>query len=459
MSSGNLGIIALCAVMKRPGEKVGRFEEYVRTTAQLETADNTAAMVEQMSSLLEINEEQLEVERQQLNVQEQIRGIASANLHIHKEQLIRAVQTVKRLDLTNHRLQELSNSLSEISGLLARHNALFQDSLNRLATESRELIDRGIGGYKNQWYQEARKDFQQAVEKDPYSPIAHYYLGKCFTQLDDKPHAIEAYHKCITFASSTHPLLACLAYCDLAAGALTENNFTAARELLSIAMQCREHHWAILALTSLECDLHVGEISADTRNAILKAFDDDNIDPLWFFHRLEFAVANIPIAGTDWEEKLKATLLQWNETAKQAAFNQHISHFYREVDDFVYVARRIRRAFMESAKGTFRALGEPLAELLDWAAGIGEVLIKKIQHFTREHHPLLPLHQVLQSWNVKLLDLCRLVTLLDSKTSIVSGRFVKKLNLGVLELPFQYEDDTILFETTTEEGDTLALSC
>jgi hypothetical protein len=53
----------------------------------------------------------------------------------------------------------------------------------------------------------------------------------------------------------------------------------------------------------------------------------------------------------------------------------------------------------------------------------------------------------------------RLVGVLSTKSNLVNGQFVEKLNLGMIDVPKPYEDDTLLFEVNTEEGDTLALSC
>jgi hypothetical protein len=58
-----------------------------------------------------------------------------------------------------------------------------------------------------------------------------------------------------------------------------------------------------------------------------------------------------------------------------------------------------------------------------------------------------------------LVRLNKLASLLAAKRELASEQFVEKLNLGLVELPKMYEDDKLLFEVNTEEGDTLALSC
>lgn len=459
--------VALLAQLTTPrGKTVGRGEETLRTFAALETAWNTERMVQmqqtmvhQLSHLLGISAEQLAVQRQQLNVQEQIRSLAADNLAVNQEQLACAIQTVSRLDVTNQRLTELSTSLTEVSGLLARQNALFQESMNRLANESRERIERGVTAYKNAWLDEARNDFVQAIEKDPYSPVAYYYLGKCLLNLGDKPGAKQAYHKCITYAGTAQPLLLCLAYCDVASLALSEDDMESARQWLDAAMQCRDRHPTIIALALLEYDVAAGALTPQTRQAVAAAFADENVEPWWLLTKLESLVPQSGKGKAKLKSDLQGELKTWQRTAKQAAFDQQISHFYRELDDFVYLARRIRRAFMDSADARFLSLGEPLADLLDWTAGIGERLSAKITCFTLTHLPILPLHQVLRPWNDTLLEIAKLANRLDSKADLVSGRFVQKLNLGLLELPAVYEDDRILFEAVTDEKDTIALSC
>lgn len=459
--------IALLAQLTTPkGQAVGRGEETLRTFAALETAWNTERMVEmqqtmvhQLSHLLGINAQQLTIQRQQLSVQEQIRNLTADNLAVNQEQLAFAIQTVSRLDVTNQRLSELSTSLTEVSGLLARQNALFQESMNRLANESRELIDRGVTAYKNAWIDEARNDFVQAIDKDPYSPIGHYYLGKCLLHIGNKLGAKEAYHKCITYAGPAQPLLLCLAYCDVASLALSEDDMDAARQWLDAAMQCRDRHPTIIALTLLQYDVSTGVLRPQTREAIAAAFADDNVEPWWLLTKLESLVPDSGKSKAKLKDDLQHELKTWQNTAKQVAFDQQISHFYREIDDFVYLARRIRRAFMDSADARFLSLGEPLADLLDWTASIGEQLSAKINCFAITHLPILPLHQVLRPWNGRLLEIAKLVNQLDSKAELVSGRFVQKTNLGLLELPAVYEDDRILFETVTDERDTIALSC
>ena len=150
---------------------------------------------------------------------------------------------------------------------------------------------------------------------------------------------------------------------------------------------------------------------------------------------------------------------EWTNMAKQAQFARTMSHFFRELDEFVYLAARVRGAFMNSADGRFLSLGDPLADLLDWATTIGERLLKRIHLFTPDYLPVLPLYRASRPWNRTLVSLSKQVSLLAAKSILVSGQFVGDLNLGLLELPNVYEDDRLLFQTNTAEGDALALSC
>ena len=406
---------------------------------------------------LTVQAEQLFVQREQLAVHDQIRSLNQRQLAVSQEQLVQAMKTVQRLDITNKRLARIDASLADISGLLVQQNALIQKSLNRLATEAQELIERGMEAYGNGWYNDAARDFEVALQKDPYSAIAHYFLGKCYFEQKRPLDTQQAYQKCIYFARKNAPIFHCLALCDLAAHALKEKKPTDARPLLQKALACSEQDKAVLLSTLLETDLAEGAIRPETCQAILAAFPDESVDPEVLLEVLSMkadGTANKSLDGRLGEEKKK-----WQAAAQKALYERLISHFYRELDDYVYLAPRIRRGFMEAADGKFLSLGGPLADLLDWTAMIGDQLLKGIEIFPHEYPAILRFYRPLQVWNGMLVQLNKLTSLLAAKSPLVSGQFVGKLNLGLVELPRMYEDDRILFEVNTEEGDTLALSC
>lgn len=146
---------------------------------------------------LSIQQDQLAVQHEQLRVQDDIRQIGEQQLAVNEEQLLQAIRTVGRIDLTNHRLSQIDNALGDMSGILVEQNALIQKSLNRLGTEAQELIVRAEDAFNNGWYDDAAIDFGKALEKVPYSPIAHYYRAKCYAQAGQMDEAQREYEKCI----------------------------------------------------------------------------------------------------------------------------------------------------------------------------------------------------------------------------------------------------------------------
>lgn len=435
------------------------------------SAMNQRFMIRQMSVLLDINAEQLAVEQDQLQVQQdqlqvqqnqlyvqdQIRSLNQQQLAVNQEQLVQAMKTVKRLDLTNHRLAQIDASLADISGLLVQQNALIQKSLNRLATEAQELIQRGMEAYGHEWYKDAARDFEAALQKYPYSAIAHYFLGKCYHHEGRTLDSKQAYQKCSFYARQNAPIFHCLALCDLAFHALKEEKTAEARQFLDKAIACPEQDKPVLTSTLLQCDLAEGTLRPETCQIILSAFSDENVDPEVLLEVLSLRAAGTESSGL--KTRLDEEKKKWEEATQKALFERLISHFYRELDDFVYLAPRIRRGFMEAAGGKFLSLGDPLADLLDWTVMIGEQLLKRIELFPPEYPAILRFYRPLQAWNSMLVRLYKLTSILAPKSSLVNGQFVAKLNLGLVELPRMYEDDIILFEVNTEEGDTLALSC
>jgi len=435
-------------------------------------------MIGQLANLLDLNMEQLAVQHQQLRIQheqlgvqyqqlatheqqlyiqDQIRQVNQQQLVINEHQLIQAIRTVGRLDITNRHLAKIDASLHDLGGLLAQQNVLLQKSLNRLAAEAQELIMRGIEAYNNDWIEDAQKDFQAAAEKNPYVAICHYYLGKCYNRSGQADKATQAYHKCIYYARQNAPILFNLASCDLALQALNTTNVGEARQYLAQAQACVEVDHPILVSALLDCDIGENELRSETSQAIEKAFASENTDPEVLLEVLTLKASQCNKA--DVKKRLEAEKPKWEQLARKVKFQRLISHFCRELDDFVYLAPRVRRGFMEAASGQLLSLGEPLADILDWTATIGERLLKTVESFTTDELPILSLFRPLHIWNEVLVQIGKLVGVLAARSSIVSGQFVQRLNLAMLELPMQYADDRIIMEVSTDEGDSLALSC
>ena len=448
--------------------------EYDRKVSDIErtavASEQTAQQQEQTNQLigellqvnksqLKVGQKQLAVQHDQLRVQDQIRQIGQETLTVNQDQLLEAIRTVSRLDTTNQKLVQIDSSLGDISGILVEQNSLIQKSLNRLTIEAQELIVRAEDAYNNGWHKDAARDFEKVLEKDPYSPIAHYYRAKCYAQLGHKDEAQREYEKCIHYARRLMPIFENLALCDLALLALDKKKKKDARRFIDQAMQGPEQDRLVTIRTALECDIAEGEVNLETRSYIETAFDDESVDPEVLLKVLQESFGEVKVGKDGALGNTTSFWKEWEQAAKESRFGRTVSHFYRELDDFVYLAPRIRRGFMEAANGQFLALGDPLADLLDWTAFIGEKVLGIIECFTPEHVRILDLHCVLSRWNRLLVPLGKLTNLLAAKTALVSGQFVGQLNIGVLELPEVYEDDKVIFEINSEEGDTLALTC
>jgi len=427
-------------------------------------AESSALMTRQMSELLDIGVEQLAVshatlsmQNEQLNVQQEILRVNEQHLVVSQQQLVRSLKIIQRLDITNHRLSQIDASLTDISGLLVQQNALIQKSLNQLANESQELIQRGLEAYGNQWYKDAARDFEAALAKNPYSAVGHYFLGKCHFHEGRTIDYEQAYQKCIYYARKNAPIFHCLALCDLAGYALKEKKTEEARQYLEMALACPELDKLVLVDSLLQCDVAENLLSDRTCRFILTAFSDETVDP-----EVLLEIVCLRVAGIDSEslkKRVSEERVKWEAATRNALFQRLISHFYRELDDFVYLAPRVRQGFMEAAGGKFLSLGDPISDVLDWTVMIGEQLLKRIELFPPEYPTILRFYRPLQTWNAMLIRMNRLVGVLSTKSNLVNGQFVEKLNLGMIEVPRPYEDDTLLFEVNTEEGDTLALSC
>jgi Flp pilus assembly protein TadD len=431
-------------------------------------------MTQQMGQLLQVNvaqlqvqhhqlaveEEQLAVQHHQLRVQDQIRQIGKQQLAVNQEQLLQAIRTVGRLDTTNQKLAQIDSTLGDISGILVEQNSLIQKSLNRLATEAQELIARAENAFNNGWHEDAAKDFDKVLEKDPYSPIAHYFRAKCYAQAGQKDEAQREYDKCIYYARRLMPIFENLALCDLALLALDNKQKKDARRFIDQAMQCPEQDRLVTIRAALKCDVAEGKVNPATRSYIEAAFKDETVDPEVLLKKvLRESFGEVKVGKDGALGNTTSLWKQWEQAANESLFRQTVSHFYRELDDYVYLAPRIRRGFMEAANGQFLALGDPLADLLDWTTFIGEKLLSRIECFTPDHVEILKWYRVLKVWNPMLVQLGKLTSLLAARSALVSGQFVGQLNIGLLELPAVYEDDKVIFEINSEEGDTLALTC
>ena len=263
---------------------MNQWDKIESNTSRLAQISEIANM--QLSALLDINVEQLEIQQQQLSVQyeqlsvqNQIRSLNQQQLAVNQRQLFQAMQTVKRLDLTNHHLLMIDKSLGDISGILVQQNALIQKSLNRLAAATQELVERGIESFNNGWHKEAAKDFELALQKTPSSAISQYFYGKSLYREGHFLESQQAYQKCIYYGSINSPIFCFFALCDLANYAIGEKKTTEARQFLSKAMKCQEQDKSIFVSALLRSNLAEGTFHPETGQIILDAFSDEKVDP------------------------------------------------------------------------------------------------------------------------------------------------------------------------------------
>ena len=420
-------------------------------TAHLFTARQQLAVEQEQ---LFVQQQQLGVQVAQLGIQRDIRQFTARNLAVSQDQLRKAIATIHRLDLANRTLGQMSASLDDVKELLSEQNALARQALDRLSNEVREHVTRGETAFANGWHEDAVGDFRKAINLDPYSPIAHYNLGRCLAAVGKADDAAASLERAIHYGAKLAPIYECRAYCELAKMAVAERAAEEARHFVNDAIGCRTVDSAAVATGSLALDALDGKVSDRTRKVIEVAFNDANVEPGDLLAQLAATVER----HAD-KKDFNKPLRQWAERAEQAQFDRNISHFYRELDDFVYLAPRVRQAFMESAEGRFMSLASPISDLLDLTAAVGERLLKRVRLFDVDQNEIIKVMLSQRAWNYRLLRLRKLAASLARRSMLLDGNFVGHLNIGLLELPEVMEDDVVLFELETNEGDTFCLTC
>ena len=431
------------------------FQEIQRNTALIEAGQDV--LISQMSDLLDIQANQLAVQSASLRAQEHLRALASRQLEVGREQLVAALRIAKKLDITNETLGRIETTLGDVSGLLVQQNALLQKSLKKLSAEAQELIERGIEAYNHGWYLDARRDFEAADSKDPYSTVAYYFLARCLRKNGDIEESDRAYEKCLVYSRANAPLFRSLALCDIARQSAESDDPTAARRLLAEAAACPEADLVAVATTALAVDCVAQSIDDGTRRVVESAFAKEHVDPELLISVLRKQVPG-QLKGA-LKDALSKEFESWQRLAQAALHERLLSHFYREVSDFAYLAPRVREGYLHAAEGRFHSLIAPVADLLEWTATTCEHIAINVDVFPKKYPDVLRLYRCLQDWNALLVRMKKLASRLAGQYELTNETFVKKLNLGLVELPHMYEDDQILLEVTTSEGDVLGLSC
>ena len=414
-------------------------------------------LVDQMSDLLGISKRQLAVQGASLRVQLQLSEIASRQNEVGKEQLVAALRVAKTLDVTNKALGRIESSLGDLSGLLVQQNALLQKSLRKLAAEAQEHIERGMEAYNHGWYQDSRRDFEAAVVKDPYSAIAYYFLARCHHLEGNEEEADRTYDKCLVYSQASSPVFRSLALCDLAKRAAASSDVSAARKLLALAAVSPDADVVAVAAAAVTVDCAAAAVDEGTHRSVVSALEKEHVDPEVL---IEILRKQIPAqAKGTFRKELDKAFMSWEGLARDALYDRLLSHFYREVSDFAYLAPRVRASFLNAAHGRFHALIAPLADLLEWTAATCDHIAANVAVFPRSCPDVLRLYRCLGEWNATLVRLNTLASRLAGQEELTNKSFVGQLNLGLVELPYMYEDDRILFEVSTVEGDLLALTC
>jgi len=91
-------------------------------------------------------------------------------------------------------LKQISGQLSEIAQKL---DAIHETLKNPLATQARELFDRGMEAYGRGLFREAVHDLDEAAKVFPSDMLTHYYLGRLFLFGDDEDGSVVDLHRAV----------------------------------------------------------------------------------------------------------------------------------------------------------------------------------------------------------------------------------------------------------------------
>jgi tetratricopeptide (TPR) repeat protein len=420
------------------------------------------AMARQMADILEVDQQQLRVQHAQLSVsakqltiQEYIGRLTKKNLQVSQDQLVQALRTVERLDTANYRLGHIDERLEGLVELAKDHNALLEKSLSRLANETHELITRGRESLRNGWYPEAYRDFVKAIELTPTSAAARYFNAEALAALGRKEEAIEELHKCVYFGVHSERLFESLAYCSLALHSINAGEVEEAQKHLAAASRCPMQDMPLVAEVSVRCDLAIGQCTQETDSRVREACQEQSSSPAAILRRLE----NICADESKAQDFLGTKLSEWRDLAASTAFERTVSHFVRELDDFVYLAPRARAAFANEAGGLFASLGAPCADLFLWTSEVGSLVLQRMRGLTPSHQSIMEARFLLRTWNEVLVALNERVSNLASQQQCFTEALRSDLSVGLLHLPHVYDDDRVLMEARTREGDVLVITC
>ena len=248
-----------------------------------------------------------------------------------------------------------------------------------------------------------------------------------------------------------------LSLCELAKNAADGGDTKTARRLLAEAAGSPDADLLAVATASLQVDCGSSEVSDETRRTVDAALLREDLDPEVLLGLLRRHVPKEQ--NKTLKKSLERAFEDWQKTARESLQERLLSHFYREVSDFSYLAPRVREGFLSAADGRFESLVNDLAELLEWTGVCCDHIAVHVEAFPKQCPDVLRLYRILHEWNVFLVRMKILASRLDEQKEINNEQFAGSLNLGLIDLPQIYEDDRILLEVKTIEGDLLALTC
>ena len=128
-------------------------------------------------------------------------------------------------------------STASINAMLAQSNGLLRGIESLLgspqATAAREYLTRAANAISNGWTREAILDLEKSVTADPYSPLAHVYLGIAHRVERDSESSIEHFRLAARYAEPDSVEVMAGALLECASGLMDAGRAAEAREVLA----------------------------------------------------------------------------------------------------------------------------------------------------------------------------------------------------------------------------------
>jgi tetratricopeptide (TPR) repeat protein len=131
--------------------------------------------------------------------------VQSALAHLDETSAGMAGDISRLIAVTDARLSELVRGVAATNGYLA---SLVSMVGRPSATKASELRERAIKALTSDWIEEAARDFQAAVNENPYDYVAYFGLGESHARLDNYEEAFKAFSGAVRYAAPDAPALA-----------------------------------------------------------------------------------------------------------------------------------------------------------------------------------------------------------------------------------------------------------